>query len=186
MDNNYIYSIGHGNKELEVFLEELTVFDIKYLLDIRSKPFSKWNPHFNQNQLKSHLKKINIHYIFVGDALGGLPEDHDCYMENGKVSYEIIKTKKFFKDGINRIVTANNKKIKIAIMCSESKPEECHRSKLIGEVLLNNIEKKISINHITSKNKSISQSDVMYELTQGHGTTDLFGSIDFSSRKSYK
>ena len=39
-----LYSIGHGNKEIEDFIQELKSFNIQYLVDIRSKPFSKWNP----------------------------------------------------------------------------------------------------------------------------------------------
>ena len=68
-------------------------------------------------------------------------------------------------------------------MCSESKPEECHRSKLIGQELL---KKKISLNHIVSPDRVKSQETVMIELTKGKGTVDLFGNeIDFTSRKSY-
>ena len=69
-------------------------------------------------------------------------------------------------------------------MCSESKPEECHRSKLIGQELM---KKEISLNHIISTEKIKSQLDVMNELTKGKGTVDLFGQeADFISRKSYE
>ena len=68
-------------------------------------------------------------------------------------------------------------------MCSESKPEECHRSKLIGQELLN---KDISLKHIVSDKRVKSQQTVMNELTKGKGTVDLFGNeMDFTSRKSY-
>jgi uncharacterized protein (DUF488 family) len=183
MRNTTIYSIGHGNKKIEDFISELKSFDIKYLLDIRSKPFSKWNPQFNQKELKFKLKENGITYVFVGDTLGGLPEDRSCYDFNGKVVYDLIKEKHFFKKGLNRLTTANDKKIKLAIMCSESKPEECHRSKLIGQELL---KKDISLNHIVSAERIKSQETVMIELTKGKGTVDLFGNeIDFTSRKSY-
>lgn len=183
MGNTTIYSIGHGNKKIEDFIDELKSFDIEYLLDIRSKPFSKWNPQFNQNELKFKLEENGITYVFVGDTLGGLPEDRSCYDFNGKVVYDLIKEKEFFKEGLKRLTTANEKKIHLAIMCSESKPEECHRSKLIGQELL---KKKISLNHIVSTDRIKSQETVMTELTKGKGTVDLFGNeIDFTSRKSY-
>ena len=68
-------------------------------------------------------------------------------------------------------------------MCSESKPEECHRSKLIGQELL---KKEISLKHIISNKISKSQETVMAELTKGKGTIDLFGNeIDLKSRKTY-
>lgn len=183
MRDTTIYSIGHGNKDIEDFIAELKSFDIEYLLDIRSKPFSKWNPQFNQSALELELKKHEIIYVFVGDTLGGLPEDRSCYDYNGKVVYDLIKEKDFFKEGLNRLTTANDKKIRLAIMCSESKPEECHRSKLIGQELL---KKEISLKHIVSTSRVKSQQAVMNELTKGKGTVDLFGNtMDFTSRKTY-
>jgi uncharacterized protein (DUF488 family) len=183
MNETTIYSIGHGNKKIQDFIKELKTFEVQFLLDIRSKPFSKWNPQFNQNELKFKLEENGIKYVFVGDTLGGLPEDRSCYDYNGKVVYDLIKEKEFFKVGLERLTTANEKQIKIALMCSESKPEECHRSKLIGQELL---KKKISLKHIVSDILVKSQEIVMAELTKGKGTVDLFGNeIDFTSRKSY-
>lgn len=183
MKDTTIYSIGHGNKDIEEFIAELKSFSIQYLLDIRSKPFSKWSPQYNQNELKSELEKNNIKYVFLGNTLGGLPDDRSCYNDDGKVVYELIKNKEFFKQGLQRLITANEKNINVAIMCSESKPEECHRSKLIGEELL---KKNISIKHIISKEVIKTQEVVINELTKGKNTIDIFGeSIDFKSRKSY-
>jgi uncharacterized protein (DUF488 family) len=183
MGETTVYSIGHGNKKIDDFIKELKNFEIQFLLDIRSKPFSKWNPQFNQNELKFKLEANGIKYVFVGDTLGGLPVDRSCYDYNGKVVYDLIKEKNFFKEGLERLTTAYEKQIKLAIMCSESKPEECHRSKLIGQELL---KKNISLKHIVSDKLVKSQEMVMAELTKGKGTVDLFGNeIDFTSRKSY-
>jgi hypothetical protein len=68
-------------------------------------------------------------------------------------------------------------------MCSETKPQECHRSKLIGQVLF---EEDIQVQHIVADKKIKSQVTIMNELTKGKGTTDLFGNqTGFTSRKSY-
>lgn len=111
MTDSTIYSIGHGNKKIDDFVDELKSFNIFFLLDIRSKPYSKWSPHFNQSQLEMELKKHNIKYVFVGDSLGGLPDDRSCYDYNGKVVYDYIKEKDFFKEGLKRLTTANEKKL---------------------------------------------------------------------------
>ena len=97
MNDTTIYSIGHGNKNIEDFIKELKTFEVQFLLDIRSKPFSKWNPQFNQNELKFKLEENGIKYVFVGDTLGGLPEDRSCYDYNGKVVYDLVKEKDFFR-----------------------------------------------------------------------------------------
>lgn len=183
MRDTTLYSIGHGNKKVEEFINELKFFSIKYLLDIRSKPYSKWNPQFNQTALELELKNNGITYVFAGNTLGGLPNDKSCYDIDGKVVYDLIKEKDFFKDGLKRLTTANEKEINLAIMCSESKPEECHRSKLIGQELL---KQNISIKHIVSNKKTKSQQAVMNELTKGRNTVNLFGDeINFTSKKSY-
>jgi uncharacterized protein (DUF488 family) len=53
----HIFSIGHGNKDIETFIQELKSFDIGFLIDIRTKPFSKWNPDFNQGMLKFYITR---------------------------------------------------------------------------------------------------------------------------------
>ena len=188
MEKSTLYSIGHGNKSIETLIDELKHFSIDYLIDIRSKPYSKYNPQFNQNNIKLSLLNKGIKYTFMGDVLGGLPDDSSCYT-NGHVDYEKLKEKDFFKNGLQRLITAHNKKIKIVIMCSESKPEECHRTKLIGEEL---IELGINLNHITrTKNRQKQliikdQKDVML-IVAPNGTFNLFGEeLSFGSRKKYK
>jgi hypothetical protein len=41
--------------------------------------------------LKFKLEEKGIKYVFVGDTLGGLPEDRSCYDYNGKVVYDFIQ-----------------------------------------------------------------------------------------------
>ncbi|QIH34114.1 DUF488 domain-containing protein [Sphingobacterium sp. DR205] len=183
MQNLPLYTIGHGNRKAEDFLRILKLFSIEYLIDVRSQPYSKFNPQFNQNELRFLLENNNIKYVFMGDSIGGRPKDFSCYDEEGKVDYEIVKTKDFFIEGIKRLKTAYNKKIKVVIMCSESKPCECHRSKLIGRVLK---EENISLKHIDERGKLKDQSIVISELNKGLGEFDLFGnSINTTSRKAY-
>ncbi|MFR9546213.1 MAG: DUF488 domain-containing protein [Rikenellaceae bacterium] len=177
-----IYSIGHGNKPIDKFLEELIKYRIEYLIDVRTKPFSKWNTQYNQNELTHSLKKKNITYVFMGEQLGGLPSDSSCYTDS-YVDYNKIKTKDFFKNGIDRLMNAENQNLNIAIMCSESNPAECHRSKLIGEVLMEN---SISIQHIIDCNICKPQGLVMIEVTKGLSMVDLFGDTkEFKSKNKY-
>ena len=188
MARSTLYSIGHGNKKIEDFISELKLHNISYLLDVRSKPYSKWNPQFNQEALKLELKNNGITYVFFGDTLGGLPKDRTCYDHNGKVVYNLIKDKQFFKDGLNRLITANNKKIPLAIMCSETKPEECHRSKLIGEELF---KKDICINHIITeseqKSRKMSNNETLSHETLSQELYGIFFKTPFelTSKKTY-
>jgi uncharacterized protein (DUF488 family) len=87
MGKKPLYSIGHGNRKPEDFLTLLKDFGIEYLIDIRSQPYSKFNPQFNQNDLKFFLERNGIIYVFMGDTIGGRPTDTSCYDKEGKVDY---------------------------------------------------------------------------------------------------
>lgn len=185
MEKKPIYTIGHGARKIQDFVMTLKNFSIQYLIDVRSQPFSKFNPQFNQNELKFFLEKNGITYVFMGDSMGGRPTDKSCYDEEGKVDYEKVKSKDFFIQGIERLKTAYSKSIPIVIMCSESKPCECHRSKLIGRVLY---AENIFLKHIDEKNNLKSQAEVINELNKGLSDITLFPdevSINSTSRKSY-
>lgn len=183
MEKTPLYTVGHGNRKSEDFLAILKKFKIDYLIDVRSMPYSKFNPQFNQNELKSFLELHKITYVFMGDTIGGRPKDKSCYDDEGKVDYDVLKSKDFFKQGLDRLITAYEKDINLVLMCSESKPCECHRSKLIGKVLdIDNIK----LMHIDEKGNLKDQKNVIAELNKGLSEIDLFGEpLNSTSRKSY-
>jgi uncharacterized protein (DUF488 family) len=183
METQTVFSIGHGNKTMEEFVSELHSFDIQFLIDIRSKPYSKFNPHFSQQSLKLFVERENIRYVYMGQELGGLPtHDSTCFTSDGKVVYGKLKERKFFKEGLQRLMKASSQGIKICIMCSESDPKMCHRSKLIGVELQ---KTGINLQHIIGVSKIITQNQVINELTQGLGLVNLFGEENLTSRKAY-
>lgn len=119
----------------------------------------------------------------MGDTLGGRPADKFCYDSEGKVDYEVVKTREFFKEGISRLKTAYEKSVNVVIMCSESKPSECHRTKLIGRDLS---AANIFLQHIDEKGIVKDQLVVINEMNKGLNDTDLFGNkLNQTSRKSY-
>jgi len=185
MIEKQIYTIGHGTRKTNEFINLLKHYGIHYLIDVRSQPYSKFNPHFNQNDLRFALENRGIKYVFMGDELGGRPADISCYDEEGRVDYKKVKEKDFFIAGINRLMTACEKGIPVGIMCSETKPGECHRSKLIGRVLS---EENIVLKHIDERGRIKSQSDVINELNKGLSDQSLFPdqiNASHTSRKSY-
>lgn len=177
-----IYTIGYGNRKIEEFLELLKKYKIRYLIDIRSSPYSKYNPDFSKNRLESHLSEYNVHYVYMGDTLGGRPNVPSCYT-NGKVDYQKVRQKGFYIQGITRLRKAWEKKINVIILCSEAKPQECHRSKLIGETL---IEYGIDIAHIDEKGEIKTHEKVINEITKGQ--MSFFGPSPTitKSRKKYQ
>lgn len=164
-----VYTIGHGTRKADEFLALLQQYNIRYLLDVRSRPYSRFNPQYNKQQLQTFLQENGITYVFMGDTLGGRPDDPDCYDAQGKISYEVLRDKPYFKEGIERVKTALAKDLDIALMCSERKPAECHRSRLIGQVLS---KEHIELRHIDDLGGLKDQSTVMKE--PGKGLPSLF------------
>ena len=140
-----IFTIGHGTRPLPTFLHLLEQYSIEFLIDVRSIPYSSFNPQYRQPEFVTALRAAGFRYIYMGNSLGGRPTDPSCYNSLGKLDYDLVRTQPFFLEGLERIITAYEKGIRVALMCSESKPENCHRSKLIGRSLL---ERNIPAQHI--------------------------------------
>ncbi len=48
----------------------------------------------------------------------------NCYLESGQVDYNKLRETPLFKQGISRIRNAWEKQLRVALMCSELKPDE--------------------------------------------------------------
>lgn len=130
-----LYTIGHSNRSIDSFLSLLHRYDINYIADIRTSPYSAYNPEFNRPELKQALNKQGFKYVYMGDTLGGRPADPACYNLLGKVDYSLVRRQPFFRQGIDRLLTAWEKDVQLALLCSEAKPQNCHRSRLVGKTL---------------------------------------------------
>jgi uncharacterized protein (DUF488 family) len=131
----HIYTIGHSNHTQEEFLNLLAEAKIEVLVDVRTNPNSRWATFANRDSLKEILKSAQIHYIYLGDLLGGHPSDPDSYdTQTGRVDYQIIQAKEYFRRGIKRIL-GGLKRYRVCIMCAEEDPTSCHRNLLVAESL---------------------------------------------------
>lgn len=174
-----IYTIGYGSRSIEELVEVLHQHEIVYLIDVRSAPYSRYKPEFSKAPLEAELTKRGIRYVFMGDTLGGRPDDEACYV-NGNVDYEKVKAAAFYQHGIQRLHTAFMQQQRVVLMCSEGKPEECHRCKLIGATLTT---QDIPVVHIDENGEELTQEQVVDRLTGGQ--LSMFGEHTFHSRKKY-
>ncbi len=176
-----IYTVGYGNRDIAAFIAALKAHEIAYLVDVRSAPYSKFKPEFAREALARTLQEHGIRYLYMGDQLGGQPQDGDCYDAGGKVLYERVAEKDFYQAGIARLEKAFRQGLRVALMCSEGKPEQCHRSKLIGATL---DRMGIPVLHIDEEDQLQTQADVVFELTDGQ--LNLFGDPEFTSRRRHR
>lgn len=174
-----VFTIGYGARTVDGLIAVLLTHQIVFLVDVRTAPYSRFKPEFSKDALERELKQQGIRYIYLGDALGGRPADPDCYVDD-KVDYERVKGKAFYQIGIERVQAAWQRGVRFVLMCSEGKPEQCHRSKLIGETLAG---LGIPVAHIDEHDQLRSQDEVIQRLTGGQ--LSLFGDHEFTSRKRY-
>lgn len=138
-----IFTIGHSNQNVEEFISLLNKYEVTALADVRSHPYSRYLPHFNQANLKESLINQGIRYVFLGRELGARSDDLDCYIK-GKAVYERIAKTEAFHQGIQRVLEGVQK-YKIALMCAEKDPITCHRAILVCQHLKRS---NLNINHI--------------------------------------
>ena len=162
-DTTPIYTIGYGSRSMTEFIEALRQYQIDYLIDVRSVPHSGYKKEFSKKPLAKKLEQHGIRYVYMGDLLGGKPDDESCYV-NGIVDYEKVKETDFFQRGIERLRTAFLQQQRVVLMCSEGKPEHCHRCKLIAVTLTN---EDVPVIHIDENSEQMTQEQIIDRITGG-------------------
>src|SRR5262249_21474038 len=74
-----------------------------------------------------------IEYVHLGKELGARSDDDACYRDD-KVQYELLAQTPAFASGIARVMEGS-RKFRIALMCAEHEPLECHRTILVARHL---------------------------------------------------
>ena len=128
-----VLTIGHSTHVLEAFIALLQRHRVTAVADVRSAPYSRFNPQFNRKSLAEVLDSEGIRYVFLGDALGGRSDDPACY-EDGRIRYDRVATTKSFRSGLDRVVDGSGR-YRIALMCAEKEPLDCHRTLLVARAL---------------------------------------------------
>lgn len=154
-----IYTIGHSTHTVVYFLELLQTHNIDTVIDVRSTPASSYNPQFNKEMLLSFLKLHNIKYMHFGEEFGARQTDESNLDDDGCVDFELFRKTYQFQSGVERVDIGISKGYKIALMCAEGNPLECHRFSMISVYLE---EIGITVKHIL-KDKSIKLNKVLEE-----------------------
>lgn len=164
---NMLFTIGHSNHDLGDFLAILVQQGVETLCDVRSRPGSFRFPQFNREPLEAAASLARIQYQFLGEALGGRPEDPRVYHSDGQVDYFARRKSPDFNTGVDRLLefsrTAN-----LALMCAEEDPLQCHRFLMICPAL---VERGVAPVHIRRGGILESQHDAEDRLLDLHGGT---------------
>ena len=129
-----VHTIGHSSHSQETFTGLLLGHGIEVVVDTRSLPYSKYTPQFDRESVQKALAQSSIKYLFLGKELGGRPKSEDYYDAAGKVLYGKLTGDPLFLKGIGRLERGISQ-FRVALMCSEEDPANCHRRLLVGRVL---------------------------------------------------
>jgi uncharacterized protein (DUF488 family) len=132
-----LYTIGHSNQSLEEFIGLLRNHCIDVIVDVRSAPYSRWAPQFGKESLEQAVKLAGLRYLYLGSELGGRPDPDrrsDLYDAEGHALYYKMAQEDGFNDAIRRL-HEGVARFRVAVMCSEEDPTDCHRRLLVGKVM---------------------------------------------------
>lgn len=133
-----LFTIGHSTQSWEQFLDRLVRHRIEAVGDVRSSPYSARLPQFNREILDQALKSAAIHYVFLGYELGARRAERECYVD-GVALYARIARTPAFRAGLDRVRNGVSR-FRLALLCAEKDPLECHRTILVCRELRHELE----------------------------------------------
>lgn len=139
-----VWTVGHSNHELEDFARLVLRERIEVLVDVRSFPYSRYAPHFNRDELEAAMAQRGVRYMFMGEELGGRPTREEHYDAEGHALYGPMSEEEPFKTAVERLIDGAHRH-RIALVCSEGNPHDCHRRLLVGKVLS---DRGVELRHI--------------------------------------
>lgn len=166
-DPHEVLTIGHSSHSMARFLALLDGAGVTAVADVRSAPYSRHVPQFNYDPVKAALRGAGVAYVHLGKELGGRPWDPSQY-RNGVVDYESIAASAAFQSGLQRLLNGAATH-RIALMCVEADPLECHRCLLIARALA---ARAVPVRHVLADGATATQAEIEDELLHRTHRTD--------------
>lgn len=151
-----LFTIGHSNHSSERFAELLRRQSIEVVADVRSAPYSRYCPWFSREELRRAAAGAGMSYVFLGQELGGRPDGREFYDADGHVLYAAVAQAPFFAAGVERLREGMSR-YRVALMCSEEDPTDCHRFLLVARELADD---GVDVRHIRADGRVETQEEV--------------------------
>jgi uncharacterized protein (DUF488 family) len=131
-----LYTIGHSDHSIPDFVSLLRRYGVTLVVDVRSQPYSRWMHQFNRELLAHDLRESQIDYRFMGDGLGGRPDDPSLYDPGQeRPDYDRLEQTPQYQAGLDALIELA-RSATVAVMCSEGDYRQCHRHLLLTQSLL--------------------------------------------------
>ena len=163
MSDKSVFTIGHSTHELDYFISLLQQFGVNCIIDVRSTPYSRMAPQYNQPGLKASLKQHSIVYMHLEKEFGARHTNPALLDEAGKVDFDKVRATDTFKQGLQRLKNGLDLGYQVALMCSEADPLDCHRFSMISYQL---VKEGLSVKHILGDSQLVENSQLEDWLLQ--------------------
>lgn len=160
---NTIYTIGHSQHSLDVFLGLLKKYDINYVLDVRSTPYSQFASDYNREMINRYLEMNDIRYSFMGKYFGARQEDSTLYAPEGYLDFKKVRQSDLFKRSFENVMQGIKSGYHISLMCTEKDPIDCHRTIMVAKAFHEN---DVTVKHIMPDGNLQTQKDIENRLLQ--------------------
>jgi uncharacterized protein (DUF488 family) len=163
-----VWTIGHSNHEFDEFARLVLTERIGCLVDVRSFPYSRYAPHFNRDELEAGMIRRGVRYLFLGEELGGRPTREGHYDAKGHALYGPMSEEESFATAVEHLIE-DARRNRIALVCSEGDPQDCHRRLLVGKVLS---DRGVELRHILPDGTI--RTELSVALSDDHAQCSLF------------
>lgn len=133
-----MFTVGHGAREIGMFLAILREAGVTVLVDVRRYPSSRHHPQFNRPALATALAQAGIGYEWQGEKLGGrrsrVPGSRHTALRNEALAgYAEHMDTPEFRTGVVALAERARTE-RVAVMCAETLWWHCHRM-LVADAL---------------------------------------------------
>ncbi len=163
MSNKTVYTVGHSTHSIEKFVELLQNHKINCVIDVRSTPYSKYNPQYNKELLQKALVQKDVLYAHFGSEFGARYTSKMMLDAEGRVDFDKVRASDGFQQGIIRLEKSLSQGYRVTLMCSEKDPLACHRFSMISYEL---IRVGINVMHIMEDGNIIQNQDLEKRMLQ--------------------
>jgi uncharacterized protein (DUF488 family) len=152
-----VYTVGHGACGFTEVAALLERHGVATIVDVRSRPFSRHAPEFSKGTLETLAAAHGFGYRWMGDALGGRPDDPALQGPDGSADLDAVRSSPHFASGVANLV-ALAAGGPAALLCAEARPEACHRSRLIAPAL---VAQDIRVMHIRHDGSALPHQEAL-------------------------
>jgi uncharacterized protein (DUF488 family) len=121
MTRGRVETLGYTENESTSRIETFLAYPRSYLVDIRYKPYSRWNPNWNRQTLKVRYGRQYVHLPGLGNINYGKP-DQPIVLANPE-------------QHLSDLATAVNQGASYLLLCACKDYERCHRKIVYSRIM---------------------------------------------------